>query len=212
MDIHPPMKKMESLKEYGAHILVVTIGILIALGLEGIRETWHEHHQVKEARESFRVELNDDRHNLELDQKSFTRCSTQLDAILADLPNLIKNPPELSKRIDELQPGFWFFSTTAWESAQADGTVAHIKLDERNRFLSAFLSVKNYQAASNASMPEWITTQTFFASHHSYTTQEAAEGEQKIRTLRKEFQLMHHLADEMNDNIKDAIGPPTSSK
>jgi hypothetical protein len=212
MDIHPPMKKIESLKEYGAHILVVTIGILIALGLEGIRESWHEHHQVNEARESFRVELNVDRYNLDLDQKSFALCSKQLDAILADLPQLIKNPPELSKRIDELKPGFWFFSTTAWESAQADGTIAHFKLDERNRFLGAFLSVKNYQSASLNSWPEWTSTQTFFESHHSYTTQEAAEGEQKLRTLQKQLQIMRHLAAEMNDSINDAIGAPPTPK
>jgi hypothetical protein len=57
MDIHPPMKKMESLKEYAAHILIVTIGILIALGLEGIRESWREHAAVREAKSSFHEEL-----------------------------------------------------------------------------------------------------------------------------------------------------------
>jgi hypothetical protein len=37
MDIHGPVGPTRSLKEFAVHIGIVTIGILIALGLEGIR-------------------------------------------------------------------------------------------------------------------------------------------------------------------------------
>src|SRR5271165_3602038 len=130
MDIHPPMKHMDSLKEYAAHILIVTIGILIALGLEGIRESWREHHAVKEATNSFRAELALNRKQLALDQETIVKASTQLDQIIAEMPQLVKNPPELQKRVDQIGPGFYFFSTAAWESAQAEGTVSHIDRKE----------------------------------------------------------------------------------
>ena len=38
MDIHAPDKPVHSLREFFIHIAIVTIGILIALGLEGVRE------------------------------------------------------------------------------------------------------------------------------------------------------------------------------
>ena len=38
MDIHPPMKPVESLKESGIHLLIVTLGILIALSLNCLLE------------------------------------------------------------------------------------------------------------------------------------------------------------------------------
>jgi len=53
MDIHPPSGPTHSLKDFATHILIVTIGILIALGLEGVREHWREQKAVSEARASF---------------------------------------------------------------------------------------------------------------------------------------------------------------
>jgi hypothetical protein len=41
--------------------VIVTVGILIALGLEGIRETISTHRVVRDARENFRVELQGNR-------------------------------------------------------------------------------------------------------------------------------------------------------
>ena len=52
MDIHPPIGRAESLKEILTHIFIVTVGILIALSLEGVRESWREHVIANEARES----------------------------------------------------------------------------------------------------------------------------------------------------------------
>jgi hypothetical protein len=52
MDIHPPIGRAESLKEILTHIFIVTVGILIALSLEGVRESWREHVIANEVRES----------------------------------------------------------------------------------------------------------------------------------------------------------------
>ena len=57
MDIHPPEGPTNSLKDFAIHIVVVTIGILIALGLEGVREMVYAHTLVRETRENFRREI-----------------------------------------------------------------------------------------------------------------------------------------------------------
>ena len=95
MDIHPPLGRVESVREFLTHILIVTIGILIALGLEGMRESWREHSQVREARKSFQEELGRDMKQLSQEQESLHQTESKLDKIISDMPELVKSPPEL---------------------------------------------------------------------------------------------------------------------
>lgn len=204
MDIHPPMGRVESLKEFLTHILIVTIGILIALGLEGIRETWRDHVAVTEARESFLAELRVDQKQLAQDQEGVRQTNVQLDQILAAMPQLTKSPAELEKRITALQPGFYFFRTTAWEAALSGGTVAHMSRNELDRFVDAYLGVKDYQEASHNTIPVWVEVETYFQSHHSFTPAEEADAEQKLRNLKMGMLVLQHLGQEMSGGIEAA--------
>jgi hypothetical protein len=64
MDIHPPMKPVESLKEFGMHLLIVTTGILIALSLEGLLEWRHHRELAQEARTNILNEIRDNEKGL----------------------------------------------------------------------------------------------------------------------------------------------------
>ena len=127
-----------------------------------------------------------------------------LDKIISDMPDLVKSPVELNKRVSELQPGFYFFSTTAWESAMSSGALTHMRREELDRYVDAYVGVKNYQEYSRSMFPEYIAVETYFPSHHSYTPAEEAEGEQKLRTLQMGFQVMEHLSEEMKSGIEES--------
>jgi len=208
MDIHPPAGRVDSIKEFLTHILIVTIGILIALGLEGIREAWRDHVAVSEARESFLAELQLDRKQLAQDQEGVRQTNAQLDQVLAAMPQLVKSPGELQKRTAQLNPGFYFFRTTAWESALSSGALAHMNSDELDRFMDAYLSVKNYQEASRGTVPVWIEVQTFFPSHCTYSAEDTANAEQKLRNLKMGMQVLAHLGQEMSGGIEEATKNP----
>ena len=204
MDIHPPAGRVDSIKEFLTHILIVTIGILIALGLEGIRESWRDHVAVTEARESFLAELKLDRKQLAQDQGGVRQTNAQLDQILAAMPKLAKSPAELEKRVTALQPGFYFFRTTAWEAAISGGALAHMSREELDRFVDAYLGVKDYQDASRNTIPIWVEAETYFQSHHSYTPAEEANAEQRLRNLKMGMMVLQHLGQEMSAGIDGA--------
>ena len=42
LDVHPPHEKMHGFKDFLLHLLTITIGLLIALGLEGCVEHWKQ--------------------------------------------------------------------------------------------------------------------------------------------------------------------------
>jgi hypothetical protein len=42
LDVHSPHEKMHGFKDFLLHLLTITIGLLIALGLEGYAEHWKQ--------------------------------------------------------------------------------------------------------------------------------------------------------------------------
>jgi hypothetical protein len=65
MEIHAPEKPILTIKEAVAHLSIVTVGILIALSLEGIVEYAHHRTVVREAREIMRREIEENRSELD---------------------------------------------------------------------------------------------------------------------------------------------------
>jgi hypothetical protein len=205
MDIHPPEGPTRSFKDFAIHILIVTIGILIALGLEGIRESVHEHNLLVETRTAFRKELEGDRNNLVEEAANVKDKSAQLDTVLHDFPALVKSPDELQKRVDHLEPGFYYFRGTAWGAASSSGILAYMNNDEASRFAEAYFGVESYQPISRQSVLDWTATKSFFDSRRSFTPQDAVEGEQRLRTLQFDLEIMAHADQEFMDSLNTAL-------
>ncbi|MFY9854312.1 MAG: hypothetical protein WAK26_10605 [Terracidiphilus sp.] len=207
MDIHAPLGKIKSLKEFATHILIVTIGILIALGLEGIRESWREHIAVNELRESLSAELTSDQEQLGKDLSQVRQCNVQLDQMIAEMPGLAKSPAELNRRVGELRPGFYGFNTTAWESALSSNTLNYMERKERDRYMSAYVGLKEYREVSmTAALASFNDVMTYFPSHRSYASvAEEAEAERKLRALKMEFWILDHLGQQISPEIQKAL-------
>ncbi|HUK34994.1 MAG TPA: hypothetical protein VLV86_13815 [Vicinamibacterales bacterium] len=69
MEIHAPEKPILTVKEAAVHLLIVTVGILIALSLEGIVEYVHHRTIVREAREIMHAEIQENHDDLERTMK-----------------------------------------------------------------------------------------------------------------------------------------------
>jgi hypothetical protein len=205
MDIHAPEGPARSFKEFAIHIVIVTIGILIALGLEGIRESIHEHNLIVETRATFHQELGADRRNLVKETANVEDRSAKLDGILRDLPQLVTNPAELQKRVDGLQPSFYYFRGTSWGAASSSGVLAYMKPEEVNKFADAYFSIETYQALSRQAVLDWASVKSFFDSRRSFTSQDAVEGEQRLRTLQWDLAAMKHGDQEFMDDLNAVL-------
>ena len=57
LDVHSPHGKMHGIRDFFLHLFTITVGLLIALGLEGCVERAHHRHLVREAEASLRTEI-----------------------------------------------------------------------------------------------------------------------------------------------------------
>ncbi len=205
MDIHAPEGPTRSLKDFAIHILIVTIGILIALALEGIRETVHEHNLVGETRENFLRELEFNRKQLKLETANVRQTREQVDNILLTMPVLLKAPDRLKQQIRDLKPGFYFFGDTSWNAALPSGALTYMKTAELNRFETAFFTVRNYVNDQKVAQPQWIAIESYFQSRGKYSSQEVVEGEERLRAFQLELTIMEHGVRELSGDLDEAL-------
>ena len=64
IDIHPPHQSAHSWRDIFVHLATITVGLFIALSLEGCVEWQHHRHLVHEARENIRSEMQDNQKEL----------------------------------------------------------------------------------------------------------------------------------------------------
>jgi hypothetical protein len=145
MEFNAPKVPFRSFKDFFIHISIVTCGILIALGLEGIRESVHNRHLVNETRANVRFEmaLNLDHTKDELARVSM--YSRQLKFLAADLPRLAQQHPEqINQRLSGIDNPGYFFLTNSWQSALSTGALEHMSTDEVNAHVSATEVIRIY--------------------------------------------------------------------
>jgi hypothetical protein len=205
MEIHAPEGPTHSLRDFAVHIIIVTIGILIALGLDGFKETLHEHRLMAEARESFKQELEFNQDHLNLDHKNVKDMAAVIDKLLADVPSLAARPADLTARVLQIQPQFYFFSTTSWDAAIASGALTHMTTRDVHDYSNYYQSARHYQDAQKELIPMWIQTTSFFRSHTTFTAVDIILGQEKLLNLGTGIRMLDHLADEFDDGIKQAV-------
>jgi hypothetical protein len=197
MDIHGPAGPTRSLKDFAVHIGIVTIGILIALSLEGIRETIYVHRAVREARENFRVEIGENQKNIRRELENARAMQAQIQKIVVDLPDLRQHPDQFAARIAMIKPSFYFFSSSRWDSALSTGALGHMKVEEINRYAASNFLVHDYSALEAQASPAWLGLEAYFAARPTLSPQDLAGGIEKLLLFQGYVAAMIHVGEQL---------------
>jgi hypothetical protein len=137
LDVHAPHEAVHTWKGFFIHIATIVIGLLIAIGLEQTVEVLHHRHQVAEAREALRSELDQNRRAYADRISEFHRQTAAL------LNNIIvlRYVQQHSDARQESLPGIlvWHavrgdFTESAWKTAQQSNVTALMPQGEVRRY------------------------------------------------------------------------------
>jgi hypothetical protein len=178
MDLHPPGGPVRSVKDFFVHIGVVTLGILIALGLEQLVEAHHRANLAKIAVAGFRKELayNED----------------EVKYVLARIPDL---QGKIEKAISTLSPapipyeagpinypGFSLdiVSTASWDTAIATQALNELPFDAVTRYAQAYGALRLFVEIEREGLTVWQGV-------HQFGTDPAALSQDQRTSLVQEL-------------------------
>ena len=166
MEIHSPEGPVHGIKDFLVHISIVTVGILIALGLEGLRESIHERHLVRETRENMSTEMTTMLAHATDECAQVSAYSRTLQALAASMPDLARQHPEevLARLNSAANPGY-FLSVQSYQVALSTGVLAHTPTAEVSAYAFAAEGTKNYVALQTNAIARESQAKAYAGAH-----------------------------------------------
>jgi hypothetical protein len=153
MDIHKP-KAWHSFREFLKEYLIIVVGVLTALTAEAGVEWLHWRNVVAEERAALNANLQ--RNDRAMRYRLWIEPCVQ--SRLADLDEIFRRhargePLRIIGRIG--RPSYILGNTRAWDLTVADGSLAHMPLDEKGRYMSAFTVWGSYYDTHLEERADW---------------------------------------------------------
>ena len=155
LEVHPVHKSIHGWRDFLLHLLTITIGLLIALSLEGCVEWAHRRHLVHEAERSLQVEIETNATGLKETAADILNQRKILTADVAVLKQIIKDrkPPKDSHM--EITFHIRGFDNLSWKTAQSTGALAYMSYSKAKEFAEIYdmqeqTDVAQHQAARDA--------------------------------------------------------------
>ena len=145
MEIEGPHSPIRSIRDFAIHIATVTIGILIALGLEALIEAHRNHDLVEHTRADFRAEFTMNRSAVLADLQRTLAVKAELEGLIAYGQARIRGKDAPFPALQS-ERAFSFVNTTAWQTAVATQALIHMPFAEARRIAEA----QSKQAALNS--------------------------------------------------------------
>lgn len=137
MDVHPPHKPIESWREFFVHLITITIGLLIALGLENTVEWMHHRHLVHEAKENIHQELVE---NQKLIQEDLTAVRQDEERLKHNLQVLeeFRTTHKFPKTTLMYRMDWSSLNDSAWKTARDTGAFGYMEYKVVQDFADAY--------------------------------------------------------------------------
>jgi hypothetical protein len=161
LDVHPPHGKMHGFKDFLLHLLTITIGLLIALGLEGYAEHWKQRELKKDADTKLRQEIRDNAQEIALVHNAITSEQENLKRIV-EFMSARKNKQPYDTRQLRLDFTVGDLKTASWKTAAATGALGFMEYDQVQRYSVVYQLQDKYSALQDQTIDEFLQLQSYF--------------------------------------------------
>jgi hypothetical protein len=160
LDVHPPHEKMHGIRDFFLHLLTITVGLLIALALEGCAERWHHRELRKEADANLRQEIRDNAKEIASAHIANASEQANLKKVLDFLEARKENR---DYEIHEITMGFTIgdLKDASWKTASATGALSYMEYDHVQRYASAYRLQDKYSALQDQTINEYLQLQSY---------------------------------------------------
>jgi cell division protein FtsB len=164
LDVHAPEHGINGVRDFFLHLFTITIGLLIALGLEAGVEAIHHRHQREEAETLIRREIQNNLAQLHDGAPVATAELHQMTAVLQTLEDRAQSQPGVLHEND-----FIFHEApiqdAAWRTANSTGALTYMDYKEVERFSDAYKEQALLQTMEEQALEDYLELLPILAHH-----------------------------------------------
>ncbi len=138
IDVHSPTEPVHGWRDFLLHLLTITIGLGIALSLEGCVEWRHHRHLVHEAEASLQGEIKTNAGNIAGALDDVRKEQATLKGDVEILQRIIANPKV--KNYEEFTVGLRVrtFEDVSWKTAQSTGALGYMPYEQAHEYANLY--------------------------------------------------------------------------
>ncbi|MBD8900021.1 hypothetical protein [Rhodanobacter sp. DHG33] len=169
LDVHALEKKIHGFKDFLLHIITITIGLLIALALEGAVEWKHHRDLVSEAESSLRSEIAHNISTLTSIRQQIKDEKKALDDDLAAL-SVLRDQPETADAAHK-NMSFEFriesFDDTAWRTSQTAGAFNYMPYENVAEFTNIYEAQDDVYKTQRQALNDILSAASLVVTKHN---------------------------------------------
>jgi hypothetical protein len=206
LDVHSPTEPVHGWRDFFIHLVTITIGLVIALSLEGCVEWRHHKNLVREAQGGMLIEIrtNSDRlqnalENLRNEQNVLTQDVVILRKIMANP----KAPNQETPLINFTLPSF---DDVSWRTAQSTGALSYMPYEQAHEYSDIYdQQGEVYTAEKVAARDAILSVAPFVNQEHvapKLGPEDASLVKQRIEVLQAQMMGLESMIVELDTKYK----------
>lgn len=207
MEVHPPQSPIHSVKDFMMHLLAITIGLLIALGLESSVEWVHHRRLVREARENISQEIGYNQRNVTKELGQLPTEEGQLEKLMAVLEEREKGTAANPDK--NMVWSVTRLSDASWNTAFSTGAVAHMDYDDVRHYAQLYALQQLYNSSMDRYLESRRDMYVFLAEMNLPDKPSQAEFEVGKRAIASEMvtaEFLREISASLSENYKQFQG------
>jgi hypothetical protein len=205
LDVHLPLGKLYDIKEIFLHLFIITIGLLIALSLEGLVEYELHRHLAREAEAGLRVEIANNEHELVRQRQQIEDGQKLMGADLKVLAEM-RADPHAKRGPLNLMFSLGGFDDMSWKTAQSTGAIAYMPYKDAQKFSDIYDFQDVYLRYVLLDLEDIGNADSLFISHPDDWVPSTAQIDTETERIGKvafNLSMLRSLADNLDNHYKE---------
>jgi hypothetical protein len=208
IDVHPPHDPIHGWRDFLLHLTTITIGLLIALSLEGLVERHQHRRLVREAEASLHAEIQA---NVKDFSNTIADLHKQQDSLKNDatvLRYIMKNHKAPEHSSLDIHFSITTFADVGWKTAQSTGALSYMPYDRAQEYAGIYSTQAELLAAEQQAARDAIISLAPMVNgaddEHDPdpTGGQAGSIKEKIEVLQGQLILVNALMNDLDGGYK----------
>jgi hypothetical protein len=156
IEVHPPNEPVHSWRDFLIHLATITIGLLIALSLEGCVEFWHHRSLVHEAEASMQIEIEANARELQRALEDVRKEQDSLKNDIAVMKKIIANPKVPNKEDMTVNFRIRKFDDVSWKTSQSTGALSYMPYERAQEYARIYSAQNEIAEAEHQAVRDTV--------------------------------------------------------
>ena len=156
LEVHPPNEPVHGWRDFLIHLATITIGLLIALSLEGCVEFWHHRSLVHEAEASMQIEIEANARALQRALDDVRKEQDFLKKDIAVMKKIIANPKVPNKEDMRVDFRIRTFDDVSWKTSQSTGALSYMPYGRAREYANIYSAQNEIAEAEHQAVRDTV--------------------------------------------------------